>query len=265
MVRRLVIACALLTAGAFVSKAQITTEDLESEIGARVSVTADKKIVKGFHWNVEGEARMGDNLSDFGRYQFGTGLTWKATQWLKLGAGYIFIEDKNSSGEWKPRHRAYGDVTFSYKTGPWRFAIKERGQFTHRDVSNPFQKTPNQITLKSRFKVSYKVSQKLEPYGYVEIRNVFNDPACSATWSATGKKFSDYEFLGYTDTYINRYRGAVGVEWTVNRHSAFDFFVMGDYCYDKNIDTNKEGTKLKSISYSPAIKAHIGIGYTFNF
>ena len=62
------------------SKAQITTEDLESEIGARVSVTADKKIVKGFHWNVEGEARMGDNLSDFGRYQFGTGLTWKATQ-----------------------------------------------------------------------------------------------------------------------------------------------------------------------------------------
>ena len=255
----------LLASMPFISNAQGTKEELESEVGARFSVTADKKIVKGFHWTVEGEARLGDNLTDFGRYQFGTGLTYKVTPWLKLGAGYIFMEDKNSSDVWKPRHRAYGDVTFSYKTGPWRFALKERVQLTHKDVNNPYQSTPNLVALKSRFKVEYKATPALTPYGYVEVRNVFNDPACSATWSTSSQIYSDYSFIGYTDTYINRYRGGLGVEWKVNPKNSFDFYLLGDYCYDKDVDTNKEGTKLKSLTYKQNLRASIGIGYTFSF
>lgn len=265
MRKRISILCVLLTATPLLSLAQGTDNDMESEMGARVSLSADKRISKGFHWTIEGEARLGDNFSDFGRYQFGTGLTYKITPWLKVGAGYIYMEDKNSSDEWKPRHRAYGDVTFSYKTGPWRFAVKERLQLTHRDVNNPYQKTPNLLALKSRFKVSYKASPALTPYGYIELRNVFNDPACSATWNTSSQTYSDYSFLGYTDTYVNRLRGSLGLDWKLDQHNALDLFVMADYCRDKNIDTNAKGTKLKSLTYDRTFKGWLGIGYTFSF
>lgn len=265
MNKRITLICILFAVIPSLSWAQGTDNDLETDFGARVSASVDKKITKGFHWSVDGEARMSDNLSDFGRYQVGTGLSYKVTPWLKVGAGYIYIQKKNSSDEWKARHRVYGDATLSYKTGNWRFALKERVQLTHKDVGNAYQSTPNSVMLKSRFKVSYKASKVLTPYGYVELRNVFNDPACSATWSTTSQAYSDYVFNGYTDTYFNRYRGSIGLEWKLNKRNSLDFFVLGDYCYDKDIDTNAKGTKLKSLTYDRAFNTAIGIGYQFSF
>jgi hypothetical protein len=55
------------------------------------------------------------------------------------------------------------------------------------------------------------------------------------------------------------------VEWKLNPRNSFDFFVLGDYCRDKEIDTNKEGTKLKSLTYDRKFNTSIGIGYKFSF
>ena len=248
-----------------IAKAQGTDNELGQDFGARVSVTADKKIVKGFHWTAEGEARLSENFGDFGRYQFGTGLTYKISPYLKVGAGYILIEKKNSSGEWKPRHRFYGDAMVTYKTGAWRFSLKERLQLTHREVGNPYQSAPNSLMLKSRLKVSYAATASLSPYACLEARNVFTDPACSAVWDQSGQTYSDYKFLGYKDTYFNRFRGSLGVEWELDKSNAFDFFLLADRCRDKNIDTNKEGTRLKSLTYDRELIISVGIGYTFSF
>ena len=105
----------------------------------------------------------------------------------------------------------------------------------------------------------------MTPYGYVELRNVFNDPSCTATWNASTQSYSDYSFGGYNDAYFNRLRGSLGVEWKLNPRNSFDFFVLGDYCRDKEIDTNKEGTKLKSLTYDRKFNTSIGIGYKFSF
>ena len=265
MNKSLTIFCILLAALPGISRAQGTVNDLGTDFGARFSVSADKKIVKGFHWIVEGEARMDENLGNFGRWQTGTGLTWKASQYLKLGAGYTFIQKKNSSGEWNPRHRVYGDAMLTLRAGDWRFSLKERLQLTHREVNNPYQSTPDLLGLKSRFKVSYKGSNTLTPYGYLELRNVFNDPACTATWSTSSMAYTDYVFKGYSDSYFNRLRGSLGTEWNLGRNSALDIFLLADWCYDKNIDTNAKGTKLKSLTYDRKFNAGIGIGYTFSF
>lgn len=265
MNKRTAILLVILTALPGISKAQGTDNELEQDFGARVSVTADKKIIKGFHWTVEGEARVSDNFGDFGRYQFGTGLSYKISPYLKVGAGYMFIEKKNSSGEWNPRHRFYGDATASYRAGAWKFSLKERLQLTHREVGNPYQSAPDALSLKSRVKVAYVATPTLSPYAFVEARTVFTDPACSAVWSQSNQTYSDYEFLGYKDTYFNRVRGSVGLEWELDKTNAFDFFILTDYCRDKNIDTNKEGTKLKSLTYDRNLIFSVGIGYTFSF
>lgn len=253
---------ALIPLAAF---AQGTVNDLEKDFGARVGVTVDKKIVKGLHIAADGEVRLSDNFSNLGRYQFGLGISYKISPVFKIGAGYTFIQKKNSSAEWKPRHRVYADASVTLRAGDWRFSLKERLQLTHRSVNNVYQSNANSLALKSRFKVSYKGFSSVTPYGYVEIRNVFNDPACSATWSTASLAYSDYSFKGYTDAYVNRVRGSMGLEWKLNKQHALDFYVLADYCYDKNVDTNSSGTKLKSLTYDQSFNMALCIGYQFSF
>ena len=253
---------ALLPVTAF---AQGTVNDLETDFGARVNVSVDKKIIKGLHVVADGEVRLSDNFSTVGRYQAGLGVTYKISPVFKIGAGYQFIEKMNSSGVWKPRHRFYADASATLKAGYWRFSLKERVQLTHRDVNNVYQNNPNSLMLKSRFKVSYKGFASITPYGYVEVRNVFNDPACSATWSTTSQAYGNYSFKGYTDAYLNRVRGSLGAEWKLSRQHALDFHILADYCYDKNVDTNSSGTTLKSLTYDQAFKTAFCIGYQFSF
>ena len=263
--RRLLLICMLGLVASGLARAQGTVNALENDFGGRISITADKKIVKGVHLFAEGEVRFSDSFSSFGRYQAGAGLTWKISDVFKVGGGYTFIQKLNSEGTWKPRHRVYLDGSVNMKAGDWRFSVKERLQLTHRDVNNAYQNNPNSLALKSRFKVSYKGFQNVTPYGYIELRNVFNDPSVKATWSTTSLAYADYSFGGYNDIYINRVRGSLGAEWKISKQHAFDFFLLTDYYYDKNIDTNASGTTLKSLTWDQGINVSLGVGYKFSF
>ena len=249
----------------YASVAQGTANDMETDFGGRLSVTLDKKIVKGFHVYAGGEARLSDNFSTFGRYQADAGLSWKICDYAKIGGGYTFIEKKNSEDVWKPRHRFYFDATGTLRAGDWRFSLKERLQLTSSEVGNKYQSNPNSLALKSRIKVAYKGLKSWTPYGYFELRNVFNDPSANATWNEASRSYSNYSFDGYNDAYVNRLRGSLGAEWKISKHNALDFFLLADYNYDKNIDTNAEGTKLKSLTYDRTLNFSIGVAYTFGF
>lgn len=265
MRRLFCLAAVLLAAFPLAASAQGTVNDLETDFGARLSASVDKKVAKGLHVGVDAEARLSDNFGNLGRLQAGIGVSYKVNQYFKVGGGYMLIGKKNSEGEWNPRHRFYLDGQGSLRAGDWRFSLKERLQLTCREVGNPYQANPNSLALKSRFKVSYRGFLDVTPYTYVELRNVFNDPLCSATWNSSTKTYSNYSFLGYGDTYLNRVRGALGAEWKLSRSHALDFFLLADYCYDKDIDTNAEGTTLKALTYDQAFNVGIGIGYSFSF
>lgn len=248
------------------AKAQVSYNDVDTDFGGRMSVSLDKKIKKGLHVSLDGEIRMKDDYNTLGRYQAGAGISWKASRMFKFGAGYIFFARRKSSvSEWKPRHRAYGDASLTLRYGDWHFSVKERLQLTHRDGVNKYQNTPNLLELKSRVKVAYKGFSDWTPYGYAEVRNVFNDPTCNAVWSTTYNTFTDYSFTGYDAAYFNRCRGVLGAEWKLSRNHSFDFFLIGDYCYDKVIDTDKSGTTLKSLGFDRGLQFSTGIGYTFSF
>lgn len=260
---RLLLILALVVSTAGIARAQGSVNAMENDFGGRFSVTADKKIVKGVHLFAEGEVRMSDNFSSLGRYQAGMGVTWKITDVFKVGTGYTFIQKQNSEGTWKPRHRVYLDGAVNLKAGYWRFSIKERLQLTHREVNNAYQNNPNSLALKSRFKIAYKGLHDVTPYGYIELRNVFNDPSVKATWSTTSLSYADYSFGGYNDAYINRVRGSLGAEWKLSKKHALDFFLLTDYNYDKNIDTDAAGTTLKSLTWDQGINLSLGVGYKF--
>lgn len=262
---RAILVCALTLAATGLSRAQGTVNSMENDFGGRLSLSADKKITQGLHVVADGEVRFSDNFSSLGRYQAGLGLTWKVTDIFRVGAGYMFIQKQNSESKWKARNRVYLDGSINLRSGDWRFSLKERLQFTHQNVNNTYQTNPNSIAVRSRFKVTYKGWENISPYGYVEIRNVLNDPSVKATWNTASQSYSDYSFGGNNDAYINRVRGCLGAEWKLTKQHSLDLFLLTDYDYDKKIDTNSSGTRLKSLTYDRSIKVSIGIGYKFSF
>ncbi len=257
---------AMLLLCPLVSRAQIQESETEYGFGARISAEADKKLSKGLHLSASGEVRSRDQITDPYRLQADLGLSYKINRYFKVGGGYAFIEKKNSSGEWKIRHRVWGDATFSLRSGDWRFSLKERLQMTHKSVNAiKKQSTPNSLALKSRAKVSYKGLGIWEPYAYAELRNVFNDPSCSAVWDSASQTFEDYTFTGYNNAYFNRYSGCIGTEINLASHHSLDVFLLTQYCFDKETDTAKSGTVLKSITHEKGLYTSIGVAYKFSF
>lgn len=245
--------------------AQVPVSDLDWDCGARLGVTVDKKLMKGLHLVADGQVRMVDNFASVGRWDAGLGISYKINRMFKVGGGYQFIYKTNTAGEWIPRHRFYVDGTASVHFGYWHIALKEKFQLTHREFKNTYENNPNNLTLKSRLKVSYKGLEHWTPYAYVEVRNVFNDPTCSATWNSASGTYSDYSFTGYNAAYVNRVRGVIGTEWKIDRNNALDFYLLGEYTYDKCLDVDKDGPTLKSIYYSQHIHCALCVGYVFSF
>lgn len=275
--------------------------DMEFSTAGRISAEVDKKLATGLHLSVSGEVRGEDNFTKLDRFQGTVDLSYKACPYFKVGVGYAFMslwkvksvepEDMEDylTGKWVPegnydsvngldkfwdiRHRAYLDLTGMYKVGEWHFSLRERVQLTHktRDI-NTFQAPLNDIVLRSRFKVSYASrTAPLEPYMYVEMRNPLN----GVKYSNRIAPFVIGDNVRYSDVYVGRIRTSIGTEWLINARNSFDFYILGDYCYDKKFDAFRtedhagakqhDAGELKSITYRKAFILSVGIGYKYEF
>ncbi len=263
--KKTVLTLAVLAISALAS-AQGTVNDMEYDFQTRTSIGLDWKIVKGLHIEGEYELRTKDNLSAIGRHIGRIGVTYKFLPGLKAGLSYSYIYNYRSSKGWNPRHRISAQLGYTYKAGDWNISLRETFRWTHKTESiNTYQENADPLTLKSRLKVEYKGWKPVSPYAFVEVRNVFNDPNVNATWSTTSNAYGDYSFGGYGDTYFNRVRGGLGVEWKLSKRHALDLYSMVDYCYDKNVDVTKDGTTLKSLTWDQKLNTIVGVGYVYSF
>lgn len=266
---------ALLPVGA----AAQTEESLDPEVGGRVSVTLDKKIVKGLHVSIEEELRFDNNFGAFDRFHTTLGASYKVLPYLKVGLGYSLINGYSSSNSAfkTPRHRAFVDVTGSYRFGDWTVSLRERVQMTHRtDSFNEYQNPANAWALKSRVKVTYKGLRRWEPYASFELRNTLNAPTVSAVYNEASGTWGYYNgstfttageagwFLdGFNNMYIDRLRGTLGAEYRIDRRSKLDVSLMLDYNMEKSVDANAEGTKLKAYTEEKGLMGWLCVGYSY--
>lgn len=250
---------------------------IDPEFGGRISFTLDKKIVRRLHVSLEEEVRFDNNFGAFDRLQSTLGLNYKIHPNIKIGAGYALINGYSSSSNAfkNARHRFMIDVKGTLKYGNWNLSLKERMQLTHRTGDyNVYQNPANALVLKSRLTAKYLGFGKVEPYAYFELRNYLNAPVINAAYD--GINYGTVDGLvqegepgwflgGFNGGYINRYRGSLGVDILLNRNSTLNFYLMGDYCIDKEVDANAEGTKLKSYTKETGFRGWIGAGYEFSF
>ena len=250
---------------------------LDPELGGRVSLGVDKKIIKGLHVILEEEVRFDNNFGSLDRLQTTVGITYKVHPNIKLGLGYALINGYGfNSGSFKnPRHRLMADVTGTLHLGNWNLSLKERFQVTRRTGDfNVYQNPQNALTLKSRLKAQSKGYGKVQPYTYFELRNYMNAPVIGAAYDGSVYvTLDDYSeegeagwvLTGFNGGYVNRLRGSLGVDVKLDKHNTLNFYFLGDYVIDKVVDANAEGTKLKSYTKETGFRGWIGAGYEFAF
>ncbi len=257
-------AAALLMA---VSLSAQTREAFNAELGGRFSVELDKKIAKGWHVYLNEEVRLDENITTFDRFHTTLGTSYKFNSFLKGGIEYSLINHyKPNAKEWQNKHRLSLYLTERFKTGDWTLSLKETFRFTHKAYeNNTFQSPRNPLNLKVRFQAQYGGFHNVEPYAGIEGRLLLNGATCSATYYSASDTWGDYSFTGYGDVYVNRIRGFAGLEWKLTRKHTLDFRLLADYLMDKEIDTNSEGTELKSMVLTNKLFPQLCIGYKFSF
>jgi hypothetical protein len=244
-------AMAMMLGYGTVAKAQ--DDDDSDDFGTRISGEVDKKICSGLHASVSEELRF--NNFDFAKTYTGVGISYKINPYLKVAGTYYLIGVDDTEFEW--RHRGVFDLTESYKTSnDWKFSLRERFQATYKAYDiNEYQKPKTELVLRFRFKVSKKIKNTpLEPYASAELKLLLN-----------GARWVDGVYKDHGDTYVNRLRGQAGLDWKISKSSALDFYMLFDHEMETVIDSNKEGTELKSKYDDNFNKFSVGVAYKFSF
>lgn len=120
------------------------------DFGLWLDATVQKKVNKRFSVDAGLDYRAEQNLRHVARWGASVGADYKVASFLKLGAGYAFITDRNPreaephySGKgvfngynidhsyWRNKHRLYAEVTGKVSAGRFTFSLRERYQYTH--------------------------------------------------------------------------------------------------------------------------------------
>ena len=262
------------------------------QFGARASFEADYKIKKGLHLSAGEEIRLGSGKPGLDNVRSTLGVSWKASKYFKVGAGYTLINPYKYSfnaagnttyqGFWYPRHRLFADAAVTVSLGDFNLSLKEKLQFTHRtdDSLNVYQNVRNALALKSRVGVKYKgfKAAGFEPFGYFELRTALNDPWGETTGvikqtDSSNKYYYDYTHTGYTHVYVNRYRVNLGVDYTPVKHHTVTAYALLDFCSDYVIDTNgpskwaEKGVRLytETTGWNDYFCPSLCVSYKFSF
>ena len=134
-----------------------TSAIAQSDFGVWTEIGVEKSFNKKFSLEASVEDRMANNATQPQRWNAAIGGSYKPLKWLKLGAGYVFIYNRNfqeteekykendegeivlgkddkpiiegynvDHGYWRPRHRAYFDVQGKVDVGRFSISLRER-------------------------------------------------------------------------------------------------------------------------------------------
>ena len=242
-----------MMAALLLSAAATTTSAQSDDFGLWTSIGATKKINRQWSVGAEAELRLQDNWGAVERWTIGAGASYKPMKYIKLDAGYKFIDAHrnryytSAAGNakwlpyyWSPRHRIYAGITGTLPIGNFEISLRERWQYTYRpEVTTECwnltkgkkddDKTINgkgKNVLRSRLQAAYKIpGSGVEPYLSAEM---------------------------YTTDRLDKMRYTAGVEWKISRQHAIDVYYRYQDVHEDD-DEDNQNTHV------------LGLGYKFKF
>jgi hypothetical protein len=201
-----------------------------NDAGLWTSLSAEKKLSKGFTASLSQELRFNENISELGTAFTEAGVEHKIIKRIAIGLGYRFIQKKNPDDSYSLRHRLLIDLTYRYKAGEFSFSLRERFQSQVADVASGEDGFLPVNYLRNKLTIKYSPDKKdFSPWISTEVF---------------------YQLNNNRGNEIDNMRYAAGVDFDFNKHHSIGLFYL----------INQE------INVSNALTEYIsGIGYKYTF
>lgn len=179
-------------------------------VGGVVGAEYELKILKGWHFSVEGEARFDEYFTHYDRAKLGVGTDytfWKKR--MKIGASYSFLNYHDREEQlFDNRHRIKGFVTIAPKFGNWKVGWRCMAQTTFRDERRGDYKFNPKTYLRNRLSVTWSIPQtRLKLHCSEEF------------W---------WRLYKPGDNIIDQLRSVAGLEYSIDKHHSLDFYLRSD-------------------------------------
>ncbi|MDE7387614.1 MAG: DUF2490 domain-containing protein [Muribaculaceae bacterium] len=253
-IRRIIIGAALLAGGAFSAFSQA----FEGEASVKYSTPFKLDVSASLDY------RTSDRFADTDRWGVGVDLGYKPLKYLKINAGYVFMQDhygksvdksgRNVDSFWAAKNRVYAGVTGSLKVWKFTLSLRERYQFTYREglevprfwdggipAGNKTVEPKYKHVLRSRLQLDFKPYKKckFEPYVSYELYSQLKSiKRVKGQSESRGARLADKQ------------RVTVGCSYKINKHNSVELY----YRYNHVTDTDD----LDAAHF-------IGAGYAFKF
>lgn len=192
------------------------------------------------------EYRSADWFNHTGQWSAEASVGYKPIKFLKLGAGYKFIQERNDAGAsskkgkrydeyWDSKHRVSISATGSLKVWKFELSLRERYQYTYRpghiipyidpEDGNRNIDAKSSHILRSRLQAEFKPRKKSpwKPFVNFELYSMLRSVNHDDPDKTTGAKFYD------------KWRLAAGTEFKINKHNSLELF----YRYSRSVDVDE--------------------------
>lgn len=256
----------------------IPKNDPGLKYGIQFSAEASKRINPFWEVSAGGEFRMrGDFLYDK-QIRGNLGVEYKHTKRFSLLADYTYTGLMKEGDNFKSRHRLEAGAKETVKLNKkFKLVFTEKLGLTYKawDI-NKYQTTRVDVFIKLRAKLQWDITKKFSVFTFLESRITFREPNLTNLYydddlmqftDAGGSPVSDSGWFleGYDKLRVNRMRNAIGADYKLSKAHKIRLTVLYDYEKELDIDSNKNGTVIKSLVYDRRNILYGRLSYYFSF
>ena len=255
----------------------------EDHVSGWFSLGAEKDINKQLSVEVGGELRTPEQM----RFSLNAGVNYKVNKYLKLGAGYTFIERRKGGTEdhynkngvmngtdhidyyLRPSHRATFDVTGTVKLWKWlRISARERYQYSYTSPTSTLDEVRTRYDVKydgnhyyidptEQPEVTHKAKDGKPSFSDHVLRSRLKFELDKKKWDVTPFVFAEFHnSLSYKMT-LEKIRFGAGAEYKFNKQH----FLSLAYILTANIHDDNDGS-FERVHDSMHV---ISVGYNYKF
>ena len=217
---------------AFLLVAPFAFAQEQEDFGARMGVSAEKRLWKKLSVGLGEEFRLKNNCCDIDKWVTETDASYTIVKRMfKVGVGYDLIGDWDEYAEvFDFKHRFNGYFVFKKDVSRFNIAWKSRYQLTYKDESYGRVKWNPKSYWRNKLNLSYNIrNSHFEPYLSFECF---------------------YQLNNYKGNVVDRLRGQAGVSYDFTKQHSIDFSVR----YNQDIYVKE-----------PERSCQLGLFYTYSF
>lgn len=251
------------------------------DFGVWASVNASKKLTERLKFEIEGELRTVEGVSQMDRRSIGVNFGYDILTWLKADIGYIYIQSHNAQEKkikglagidsndneiynynidhayWEHRDRFTASLTASWKIGRVKFNVRERVQYqyTHSALvyEDKYRFIQEDIYDANSPFIKDEAASKSEAELKEGKHNTTLRTRLTAKWDIKKCKFTPFasiELFTRLDKwkFHDKIRYRIGTEYKIDKDNEISLY----YLFQDNHSSS-----------SPALHA-IGVGYSLD-